>query len=61
MKIIATVSDAASLIHVGGDIERKSCVIEIPDEQLPKLLADYFKWRNDPKGCMSLSFSLLEE
>jgi len=36
MKIVATVADYAALMHTGGDLERYSYIIEIPDENIPE-------------------------
>ena len=35
MKIIATISDFGAAANIGGDVERCSYVIDIPDDKIP--------------------------
>lgn len=47
MKIAFTVSDFGAAANIGGDVERKTATIEIPDEQIPKIVRDHLatpKW-----------------
>lgn len=64
MNIIVTVADASHAVHIGGEVERKSAVITIPDEGLPKIVKDYFRDKSmeDQKAnrysFSTISFSL---
>jgi hypothetical protein len=66
MKIVVTVCDAAQAVHVGGKVENRSDVIEIPDDALPKIVKDYLFFKEWEKGgpdrCayQTLTFSILE-
>lgn len=67
MKIVATVSDFGAAINIGGNVEYRSAIIKIPDDQVPELVKKYFqdlKWAKEaPNRNLygTLSFSLLEE
>lgn len=41
MKIVATISDCSAAANVGGDVERISYVIEIPQEATPAPILDH--------------------
>lgn len=66
MKIAFTVTDAAQSIHVGGDVERITSVIEISDEILPDIVRRHFAnqaWAKEAKGrhCYStLTITLVQ-
>ena len=56
MKIVATISNYGAAANIGGHVEYRSAIIEIPDNQIPKIVREYMeggKWS-------SLSFSILE-
>jgi hypothetical protein len=67
MKIVVTVTDVGEAIHCGGDVVRKSAIIEIPEDQVPSIVKNYFKnkrWAKERPNrftYQTLSFSLLEE
>lgn len=60
MKIAVTVNDVAPAYLGGGEIERKSYIIDIPDECVPAAvftaIAEKAKPEPDPYLTMSLSF-----
>lgn len=58
MKIIATISDAVHCVHVGGEVERVSFIIEVDDTILPEKVRAYIQAKQ-PYEAMSLS--LLQE
>ena len=65
MKLIATICDGGHVVHVGGELERTSYEIEIPDDKLPLALIDYVKQKQaEEKGTWcykSVAFSILME
>ena len=66
MKIIATVSEFGAAANLGGDVERKSVLIDVPDDALPQFLQDELEFRREAKESKSqvwtsISFSLFEE
>jgi hypothetical protein len=67
MKIVVTVTDVGGVIHCGGDVARKSAIIEIPEDQVPSIVKNYFeneRWAKERPNrytCQTLNFSLLEE
>ena len=65
MTIIVTIADATHAVHAGGEVERKSASIEIPDDAVPAILREYFELKAKEKSgnwCyLSASFSLLSE
>lgn len=68
MKIVCTVTDVSAVVHAGGSPEAVSAIIEIPEDQIPPIVREYFEcveWvKNNPKNrvCYSqLSFSILQE
>jgi hypothetical protein len=70
MKIIATVSDGNGAVHIGLPVEHRSAIIEIPDDNVPKLVPDYFEAKMEARersargenffDCSTLTFSILE-
>ena len=64
MKLIFTVTEATHYVHVGGEIERVSDSIEIPDELLPDIVKEYFKDKQKAEendsyhSYMSMSISI---
>ena len=67
MKIVATITDATCVVHIGGDISRESAIIDIPDDLVPGIIKEHFKrteWARsgENRHCYeTLSFSLLNE
>lgn len=64
MKLAFTISDAVHVINVSGELERKTVIVEIPDESLPKPLQSYIAEKaNEPKpwSYLSLSISIVQE
>lgn len=67
VKIVATVYDGGMAANVGGAVESKSVIIEIPNDKIPSLIKRYFDhlaWARAEKNRYTyetLSFSLLEE
>jgi hypothetical protein len=66
MKIIATVTNCAEAVHVGGGIRRRSTIIDLGND-LPPLLQKYLENRSWAKEgpnrytYETLSFSILDE
>jgi len=66
MKIVATVTNCASVVYCGGHAEARSAIIDIPDSLLPSLVLQYManKKRAMEKNYCSyedLSFSIFQE
>lgn len=67
MKIVATVTDAAGVVHAGASIEARSAIIDIPDESLPPVVKTYLKnleWAKQGENRHTyeyLTFSILDE
>lgn len=67
MKIAITIADANHMAMGGGEVERFTSIVQIPDESLSPAVKAYIKARNeeDPskgKWCyLSASLSLVEE
>lgn len=66
MKIVVTISEFGAAANLGGDVERRSAVIDIPDDQLPVMLQQELQYRAEAREAdgqvwTSISFSLLEE
>lgn len=57
IKIVATISDFGAAANIGGDVERFSEIIHIPESEIPLRMKKYLKDRQ----WQTLSFSLLEE
>lgn len=65
MKLVFTVSDAIHAAHVGGEVERKSAILEIDHLALPALVRDYLTEianESSKKPCfLSMSISVLHD
>ena len=67
MKIVATVTNIADVVHGGGVPENRSAIIELRDDQIPELIREYLdleEWASQGKNRFtyrSLQFSILEE
>lgn len=60
MKLAFTVADANHQIHVGGETERTTAIVEIPEELLPEIVKKYLEERMKPGYCYhSLSISVV--
>ena len=65
--IVATVSYGDEALHFGMPVERRSAIIEIPADKVPRIVQQYFEnmeWAREKAGrssCSTLSFSILEE
>lgn len=60
MKIVFTISDFGAAANIGGDTERRSMVVDIPDELIPLEVSRYLK-DGDRAHWQTLSLSLLVE
>ena len=67
MKIVFTIADATHAAHIGCDVERKSAIIEVSEDQIPALVKGHFaakKWAKEgPNRYVyeTLSLSYIEE
>ena len=64
MKLAFTIADAVHVLNAGGEVERRTVIVEIPDETLPKLLKTYLADKSNephPWCYMSLSISVVQE
>lgn len=43
MNIVFTVTDVSHAVHAGGEIERRSAIVEIRDDLLPEMVKHYLK------------------
>jgi len=57
IRIVVTITDAAQVVYACGETEKKSGIIEIPDENIPEILKRYLL----NGQYQSLNFSLLDE
>lgn len=58
MKVVMTVCDYCEMVTMGTDIERKSYIVDIPDERIPievKMCAE------TDRGHRTLSITVLKE
>lgn len=66
MKIVATVTDCGDAVNAGGGVERRSCLIDLP-EPPPKIIRQYLESIEHTKSGLNiysyktLSFSILDE
>lgn len=60
LKIVATISDYGAAMHIGGDVERVSHIIDIPTSIIPEAIKEFLKENGRPSHA-TLSFSLLKE
>ena len=66
MKIAVTISDACHLVNAGGEVEKKTHVIKIPDGKIPHELRHYLalreKWQKEDKShYTALSISWVQD
>lgn len=67
MKIVATITCTAHAAHVGGDVERISGVIDIPNNLLPRCVKDHLRDREraekEPRRFLyeTIAFSIMED
>ena len=66
MKIAVTISDACDLVNAGGELEKRTHVIKIPDRNIPYELKHYLalreKWRKeDTSHFTAMSISLVAD
>ena len=61
MKIVLTISDYGAVANVGGDVEKRSYVINIPDDELDDDLKNQFNPELNTRKWFSISLSMLEE
>jgi hypothetical protein len=57
MKIAITICDPWAYSAYGGEIERKTCLVELQEDQLPEIFKQYIQ----QQGAKSISFALLHE
>jgi hypothetical protein len=55
MKIVFTISDFGAMTHIGADIDRKSYVVNIKDEDIPKDVMNYVSGEKGNSWTVSLS------
>ena len=60
IKIVATISDFGAAANIGGDTIKKSYIIDVPTQNIPPKLKEYFI-KEDRRSYTTLSFSLLDE
>lgn len=72
VKLAVTVCNCDAVVHAGGDVERVTAIVELRDDQIPKILKEYLqskakaeehsKKHNSPTYFYStLAFSILDE
>jgi hypothetical protein len=60
IRIVATITDYGASVHVGGDPDRVSEIINIPTKDIPPLLKKYLSDK-DVREWETLSFSIMAE
>ena len=43
MKIAITVCDCTDVVHAGGEPQRTTSIIELPDDKIPAILRNYLE------------------
>ena len=67
MKLIVTVSNADGYMHTGMPVEHESAIIEISEDQVPKILREHLrnkKWATEGENRHhygTVTFSMLVE
>lgn len=61
LKIVATITNYGAASNCGGDISRKSAVIDIPTSAIPSLLKDHLAAKPEVKKWETASLSFLVE
>ena len=67
MKIAVTISDVGAAVHMGGVVSHETALINIPDENIPDILKQYFtniekaKKRQNMVNYQDVMFSLFKE
>ena len=67
VKIAFTVCDCAHVVHAGGDPERQTAMVDIPDDQVPKIVRKFLDAKrqeldDDVRWCYrSCSLSIVVE
>ncbi len=67
MKLAFTVSNTGHAANIGGEVERNTAIIEIANDQVPKLVRQYIESKQLEDGTkgkwswLQLSISLVEE
>jgi hypothetical protein len=62
MKLAFTISYFGAAVHVGGEVEKETILVDVPDEQIPPPLQKYLDLKE--KGTTSyttLSISFVSE
>ena len=44
LRIAVTLCDCSAVLHVGGDVTRKTSIIELSDDQIPAMLKSHFEF-----------------
>ena len=57
MKIVITIAEYGAYINTGAAVERKSFIVEIPDNQLPAEVLNI----DELNRCATISLSILKE
>lgn len=60
MKIVATLTDVAGVVHANGSPESRSYIIEIPNENVPQPILDHINYSEDKITYSYLYFSVLK-
>lgn len=60
MKIVFTISDFGAAANIGGDTERRSMIVNVPDELIPMPVKKHLEG-DDTRHWQTLSLSILEE
>jgi len=53
MKIVVTISDFGAAAHIGGDVERESEIMEIPDDIISPMLKVHLEKRKRQRKAIS--------
>ncbi len=58
MKIVATIADFGAAANIGGDVERESEIIDVPDDAVPPMLKEQLEKKSQ---WVTISLSILKE
>ena len=61
MKLAFTMSDAGAALHIGGQVNTTTHVVEIPDALLPLRVKQYLEGKDRPGCYWSMAISLVDE
>lgn len=47
MRLVFIVADATHAAHIGGEVERQTATVDIPDESIPVIVREYLRIKSE--------------